>query len=148
MYKGTAYGEKKDYIKAIENFNKVIDLSADKNMLYVGQSMRAYAYTKMKKFDLALADYSKAIALQPNRELAYSYRGCMYVDQGKYDQAINDFNHAIQLDKKSARAYAGRAAAYQKLGRKDDARKDAEQALSLQKNNKEAVKVLKELKAK
>ena len=66
----------------------------------------------------------------------------------KYDQAINDFNHAIQLDKKSARAYAGRAAAYQKLGRKDDARKDAEQALSLQKNNKEAVKVLKELKAK
>ena len=43
---------------------------------------------------MAIADYSKAIELNPDFA-AYNNRGNVYNRQGKYTQAISDFNKAI-----------------------------------------------------
>ena len=53
----------------------------------------------------AIADFNKAIQLDPNLAGAYNNRGVVYSETGKYKPAIADFNKAIQLDPNLADAY-------------------------------------------
>jgi tetratricopeptide (TPR) repeat protein len=57
------------------------------------------------KHDEAIADYDKAIALDPSFALAYSNRGLAYAKKGDvdraiadYDKAIADFRKALEID--------------------------------------------------
>ena len=49
-------------------------------------------------FDCAIADYTKAIALDPNFAAAYSDRGIAYYMKGDKDQTIADFRKALEID--------------------------------------------------
>ena len=49
--------------------------------------------------DLAIADYSKAIELNPNNADAYIGRGQVYSFTGYNDQAIADYDMAIMLNR-------------------------------------------------
>ncbi|MFH0791522.1 MAG: tetratricopeptide repeat protein, partial [Candidatus Omnitrophota bacterium] len=68
-------------------------------------------YEKMK-LDQAIADYSKAIQIEPNLALTYYNLGNAYKELGILDQAIADYSKAIQIEPKLAGAYFNRAAAY------------------------------------
>ena len=46
---------------------------------------RAVVYRKQKKWDLALADYNKAIQINPQKTSAYLNRGNLYSDQKKWE---------------------------------------------------------------
>ncbi|MFN2182777.1 MAG: tetratricopeptide repeat protein, partial [Anaerolineae bacterium] len=46
------------------------------------------------ELDLAIENYTKAIALDPQDAEAYSDRGLAYHDKGDYDRAIADFDQA------------------------------------------------------
>jgi tetratricopeptide (TPR) repeat protein len=72
-------------------------------------------FSKLGYFEPALADYNKAIALNPNYMLAYNDRGATYLSTQQYPQALNDFDKAIELDPKFARSYLGRALAQEGL---------------------------------
>jgi len=48
----------------------------------------------------AIADYSKAIELDPKFAPAYNARGITYAKKGDPDRAIADFDNAIELDPK------------------------------------------------
>ena len=48
-----------------------------------------------KKYDQAIADYSKAIELDPKCVGAFVNRGIVYVMQDNIDQAISDYSKAI-----------------------------------------------------
>lgn len=50
------------------------------------------------EYDLAIADFSQAIALEPDNALAYFDRGIAYGSKGDYDLAIADFGQAIALN--------------------------------------------------
>ena len=50
------------------------------------------------KYDDAIADYDKAIALDPNVALAYTNRGGAYYMKGDKDQTIADFCKALEID--------------------------------------------------
>jgi tetratricopeptide (TPR) repeat protein len=52
----------------------------------------------MGEYDQALADFNRAIELDPNYVWAIASRGVVYGQMGKYDQALADFNRAIELD--------------------------------------------------
>ncbi|WP_420488283.1 tetratricopeptide repeat protein, partial [Gottfriedia acidiceleris] len=52
----------------------------------------AYYYKKM--YDLAIADFSKSIELNPHFKLAYSDRGNAYLKKGMNKEATQDFNKA------------------------------------------------------
>ncbi len=82
-------------------------------------------------FDLAIEEYTEAIALDPQLSDAYVNRGIVYYRQGDFYQAIADFDQAIALDPEHADAYYIRGAAYYHKG--DDARAfaDLERALEL-----------------
>ena len=51
----------------------------------------------MGSLDLAIADYTQAIALKPELARAYYNRGVAYQSTGEYNRAIEDYNEAIEL---------------------------------------------------
>ncbi|MEL7079523.1 MAG: tetratricopeptide repeat protein, partial [Cyanobacteria bacterium J06582_2] len=63
----------------------------------------------------AIADYSKAIELNPDLAEAYVNRGNAYLNLGEYQEAIADYNKAIELNPGDADAYINRGNAYLNL---------------------------------
>jgi tetratricopeptide (TPR) repeat protein len=59
----------------------------------------------------AVADYDRAIQLDPTNARVYEYRGRSKLDKGDSNGALADYDHAIQLDPKRAQAYVGRGGA-------------------------------------
>jgi tetratricopeptide (TPR) repeat protein len=59
----------------------------------------------------AIADYDRAIGLQPRSTTGYLYRGLATVELGQYRKAISDYDRALQLDNKLAEAHVYRGVA-------------------------------------
>ncbi|MDB9386653.1 tetratricopeptide repeat protein, partial [Microcystis aeruginosa] len=49
----------------------------------IGYYNRGVGYIQQEKYDLALAEFTKAIELDPNYTEAYNNRGFLYAGQGK-----------------------------------------------------------------
>ena len=64
------------------------------------------------KFDEAIALYSKAIQVSPQRAELYYYRGGSYRRNNEYANALKDYNKAMQLNPQYAEAYLNRGALY------------------------------------
>ena len=73
---------------------------------------RAVAYGKLRRYEEALADCSKAIELDPKLAEAWSNRGLIYRKLGQLDKALADYSKAIDLDPKRATAWSNRGAIY------------------------------------
>jgi tetratricopeptide (TPR) repeat protein len=99
---------------------------------------RGVAYYNQGKFDLAIADYNKAIELNPKGAEAYNNRGNAYSKQGNLQQAIADYNKAIELNPKGAEVYNNRGIVYYNQGKFDLAIADYNKAIELNKFYPEA----------
>src|SRR4030042_6325994 len=71
--------------------------------------------------DEAIAEFNKAIELDPELAIAYSNRGAAYIGKGDFDKALADCDMAIALDPLLAAAYNNRARAYHEKGELDKA---------------------------
>jgi len=99
-----------------------------------------------KQYDLGIADFSKAIEIDPTFVEAYCNRGKLYYLQGGYDLAVTDASKAIELDPTVSKAYFIRGEAYNakhlfnhRLGNFDDrAIADYEKGIELEPNNESA----------
>src|SRR5579859_7524636 len=56
---------------------------------------RGLAYSNKGKYDQAIQDYDKAIALKPEIPEAFNNRGLAYEQKGDYDHAVQDYDRAI-----------------------------------------------------
>lgn len=83
-----------DYGGAVDDFGRVIDLRFDH--LYSAYYWRGTAYLALEDLEAAIADFSAAIAHQPNRADYYALRGRLYARQGHLAVALDDLNEAIQ----------------------------------------------------
>ncbi|MFA6320300.1 MAG: tetratricopeptide repeat protein [Candidatus Omnitrophota bacterium] len=93
---------------------------------------RGYAYLEKDRFDLAIKDFDKAIALEPDIEAGYYYnRGNVYNYTDKPDAAIADYSKAIEMNPYYGFAYIGRAFAYFKKKDFDKSKADVARAKSL-----------------
>ena len=97
---GGAYFRKGDYAKAVENYTAAIDLD-DNDADYVN---RGRAYLQDEKLDLAIGDFSKAIALNAQNAEAYIERGEAYMQQDDLDRAIADLDRAVELCQQDPKA--------------------------------------------
>jgi tetratricopeptide (TPR) repeat protein len=62
-------------------------------------------------YDLILADYTRAVQLQPSFFFGFFNRAYIYLKQGKYPDAMDDLNKAIALEPEFAEAYYNRGLA-------------------------------------
>jgi tetratricopeptide (TPR) repeat protein len=81
--------------------------------------------------DGAIADYNRAIELDPKVPYVYDYRGFARRDKGDLDGAIADYNTAIELDPHDANGYHNRALSKQTKGDWDGALADFDRAIEL-----------------
>ncbi len=79
----------------------------------------------------AIADYNRAIEIDPNYVAAYNNRGLAYDDLEEYQRAIADYNRAIKLDPNYAHAYYNRGNVYRHLEQDQRAIADYQQAAEL-----------------
>jgi tetratricopeptide (TPR) repeat protein len=107
------------------------DLQAD------GYNNRGMAYKQLKRYDLAYADYTKAIELNPKCAVCLTNRGNVDSDLKRPGDAIADYNRAIAADPKYALAYANRGHLFASQDKNDDALKDLAIAINLDRANPE-----------
>lgn len=91
---------------------------------------RAAAYMTAFDFDRSIADFGKAIEIDPQRVSYRSNRGTLYAFLRQFDSAIADYNAALKLDPEHASALHGRAAAFAGKKQYDRALADYNAALN------------------
>jgi tetratricopeptide (TPR) repeat protein len=90
-----------------------------------------FFYYEQGKLDLALGDYNKAIALNPNYAKAYNNRGTLYKNQGKLNLALDDFRQEIALNPNYVFAYINLSALYWEMGNIEAAKTNLQKAQEL-----------------
>lgn len=131
-YRGYSKRKKDDFDGAIKDFNKAIELNSD-DVLTFGRIDEEPLYGSGKGFDQnnfeefnnrgtakalngdyegAIADFNKAMKINPNDEKPYHTCGIAKSKRGDFDGAIAEFNKAIELKPKYARAFSNRGNIY------------------------------------
>jgi tetratricopeptide (TPR) repeat protein len=101
---------------------------------------RLRGWERRQKNDLegGMADYDKAVQVDPKNLYALYHRGAAYFSENKLDAAIQDFDVAIGLKPDYANAIWRRGKVYQAKGDMEKAKQDYEKALAL--NPEDSVK--------
>ena len=100
--RGCAWHEKKEYDKAIADYNEAIRLDPKYRPCLQQPRLRL---DEKKEYDKAIADFTEAIRLDPKYATPSTTAACAWSDKKEYDKAIADLHEAIRLDPKDADAY-------------------------------------------
>lgn len=116
-----------------ERLNKKV-LANPNNASIFRNRGRAYYYSELPNhYELALADYNKALSLFAWNANWYSERSSVLGQLEKHEEALKDINKAIQLDGHEPMFYSNRATIYEDLGKPEEAFKDTLKAAKLEK---------------
>ena len=127
--RGEAYYLLKDFDAAISDFDAVLARDAN-NAIFL--FYRGTSHSELgEQYDKAIADYTRAISLNPEFANAYSNRGASYGELEEHDRAIANYTRAISLNPEYADAYNNRGTTYNKLEEHDRAIADLTRAISL-----------------
>jgi len=122
----------RDYGKVIEIAQGIIeDPSEDVLHREAACDLWGTVLDEQKKYDEAIAQYQRAIALDPKDAVAYNNWGIALYEQKKSDDAVAKYQKAIELDPKLADAYNGWGVALKELGRYDEAIAKYQKAIEL-----------------
>jgi tetratricopeptide (TPR) repeat protein len=100
--RGVAYYRLRDYKKAIDSFNKAIELDPKNADAYYN---RGRAHGHLGNYRQAIEDNTAAIGLNPQDRDAYNNRGIAYRKMGKNSKAIADLKTAAKMGSAEARDY-------------------------------------------
>ena len=96
---------KRDYDRAIADYNEAIRLDPKLAMAYVN---RGCAYIKQARLRPGHRRLRRGDPARPESRHGLCQPGDAYIDKGEYDRAIADYDEAIRLDPKLAKAYFNR----------------------------------------
>ena len=127
---GLGYSLRGEFAPAIDNFNKAIAFDPKNAAAYVN---RGHIYLEQSLWDKALADYNRAIEINPKLNgRTYYNRGIIYEMRGKLAEVLADYDKAIELRPSFIPAYFQRANLYLKQENWHNAIKDFEQVIKLE----------------
>jgi tetratricopeptide (TPR) repeat protein len=121
-----------------DNLTLWTDVLRNYPMVPVAYNNRALTYKSAGSFELALADYNKALEIKPDDTEAFSNRGNIYLTTGRYDLALADLNRALAVKPDLPVTLNSRGAVYFNQGRYDEALADFNRALELKPDYVEA----------
>jgi lipoprotein NlpI len=126
----------KQWDEAVAGFDRALaggDLLPSQQ--FIAHLDRGEAHRALKQYDLAIADGTAALALQPGNAAALSGRAVAYLDAGMLTQAVADLDTLIAQRPLISATYSLRAAINAKLGRADKSRADSRKILELEPDN-------------
>lgn len=126
MNRGSAYSAKGDLDRALQDYDKAIELNQGNAGAYVN---RALALARKGDLELAMNDYAKAIMLNPQQWQAYFNRAAELRDHGKLREAVDDLNKVIELNPEFPGTYMNRGNIYVRQGELNKAIADYNAAL-------------------
>ncbi len=132
--KWAVLSELKRYDEGLAAINQAINL-APRAVWYLN---RGNLYQDQQKYELALADWNKAIEINPNYAEAYLNRGNLYKNLQKYELALADYSKAIDINPNYAYAYYNRGNLYKNLQKYELALADYSKAIKINPNFAEA----------
>ena len=92
---------------------------------------RGRVYFDQKNYELAVADFGRALEQRPNDAVLHRRRGEAFYRTNLYDEALADLDRALELDPRSATAHDRRGLVYAAQGRHQEAAGEYAQALKL-----------------
>ncbi|MBL8827719.1 MAG: tetratricopeptide repeat protein [Planctomycetaceae bacterium] len=117
---GQTYYLASKYAAAVERYDLALSLEKQPEW-FAGRAAAQYAQQKLPE---AIADFTQAIALQPNTAAYHFNRANAYLSQQAFDLALADYSRVIELEPNNSAAYTHRATIYSV--RKDEAKADAD----------------------
>jgi len=114
------------YDQAMRHFNRAIQIWPDYADAYLN---RGLAEQGARHRTAALADFDRALNLDPHLTGAYNARGQIYLENGEVQKTILDCSKSIQVNP-TVDAYYQRGEAYEKLGEHQKAIADFDAAIA------------------
>ena len=94
---------------------------------------RGASHSLNKDYDLAIADYGRAIEIAPTKASNYYSRGVAYSSKNEIDKAVADYGKAVELDPRDLLYRYTRGWTYYHVGNKVLAEADFKIARELEK---------------
>ncbi len=132
LHLGLAYTEKKNYSKAVANFEAAKSIKKWVEPDFFVSS--GLAYHLAGQCEKAVADFKKAIELDPKKEEAYGNWGLCLIESNKLEESIEKLNFATQLSPNYATAWYNLGNAYARLNLFNEAIKYYKTAVSIDPN--------------
>jgi serine/threonine-protein kinase len=90
-----------------------------------------FFYRGHRQYEAALAEFNRALELQPNNALARQYCAWVYRRRGEWERALADFQRAQELDPRDARNPLGIGETYAAMRQWKDAKRAESRALAI-----------------
>jgi len=126
---GVAYRRNGMNDKALNMFRKALQIGGEKN--FIAHDSLGRIYKAAGRWDIAAAEFEKAIEADPNYPFTYIELGNAYSNLKKFELAEEQYNKAIKLDPEELRTYFNLGSLYSKMGRVDDTINAYQKALSM-----------------
>ena len=126
-----AWSEKKEYDKALADYNECIRLSPNAASI----SNRGVFWYNKKEYDKAIVDYNLSLRLDPKNIFAHVNRGHAWRDKKEYDKALLDYNEATRLDPQFATAFFHCGTTWNLKKEYDNAIRELSEAIRLDPNS-------------
>ena len=124
---------RKQFEAAAESYTKALAATEKpEKAQWVTYYFRGITYEREKKWDMAEADFKKALELFPDQPLVLNYLGYSWVDRNiNVEEAFKMLRKAVELRPSDGYIVDSLGWAYYRLGRYDEATKLLEQAIDL-----------------
>lgn len=103
----------------------------DNKTLGIAYSLRGSSYNSTTDRDKAIADFMRAIELDPGTSDAHVAQGLIHMVRNEKDKALAEYGEALRLDPKNARAWNNRGSVYSRDGDTERAIADYTEALKV-----------------
>lgn len=113
IYKNVLYLKKPRELPSAEALRSQAGRPLDTAKAYVD---RGFDMMNRSMFELAIAEFTSALKLDPNNAIAYADRGLSNFNLGRFDEVGEDLRRALDLDPKNAIALRGLGAMEQHAG--------------------------------
>lgn len=104
------YFDSGEYLKAINELDKIISLSKSEVIL----GLKALCYTYMQKTDDAIKYYTKAIKINPLNTLYLNCQAELYGNLGKRKKALKIYDKSININPNNDLAWSGKGFLYKR----------------------------------
>ncbi len=130
---------KRLYADSLNDYNRAVEI-LDGAPGFTQQKVTVHNSRGKTLFDMgrtqdAIADYSRAIQLDPTFAEAYINRGAALGKSRQNDLALADFNKGVELKPEAANGYFNRSIAYSEMNKFDLAVRDYDKYLTFEPNN-------------